>query len=197
MGLNGITSIAAATDGRRPLGALFDIADRVTDGRPYDYGVVVYSRRHAGTAGPVEQPNVCWTATAAHWLSPRPRRASILELGGLLERGADQCVLRRQQWQRVVRDGATRATAGDLPTGARDVHVRPVISGCVLGRRTIPLRPTHRHDAALCGERVLVWGAAVNTDALGTRQALVGLVRTTNGTRGSSRRADRSATLEP
>ena len=45
-----------------PLGALFDIADRVTDGRPYDYGVVTYSRE--GTLvqrGPVEQPNVCWS----------------------------------------------------------------------------------------------------------------------------------------
>jgi hypothetical protein len=27
-----------------PLGALLDIADRITDGRPYDYGVVTYSR---------------------------------------------------------------------------------------------------------------------------------------------------------
>ena len=43
-----------------PLAALLDIADRVTDGRPYDYGVVTYTR-----AGTVEarrvplQPLVC------------------------------------------------------------------------------------------------------------------------------------------
>ena len=43
-----------------PLAALLDIADRITDGRPYDYGVATYSR--AGTAlarGPVVQPDVC------------------------------------------------------------------------------------------------------------------------------------------
>lgn len=43
-----------------PLAALLDIADRITDGRPYDYGVVAYTR-----AGTVEtrrvalQPQVC------------------------------------------------------------------------------------------------------------------------------------------
>src|SRR3989454_9312212 len=43
-----------------PLGALLDIADRVTDGRPYDYAEVTYSR--AGTVvarGPVVPPQVC------------------------------------------------------------------------------------------------------------------------------------------
>jgi len=43
-----------------PLGALLDIADRVTDGRPYDYAQVTYSR--AGTVvarGPVVPPQVC------------------------------------------------------------------------------------------------------------------------------------------
>jgi hypothetical protein len=43
-----------------PLGALLDIADRVTDGRPYDYGVVEYSRGGAVAARrqPVP-PSVC------------------------------------------------------------------------------------------------------------------------------------------
>jgi hypothetical protein len=43
-----------------PLGALLDIADRVTDGRPYDYGVVEYSRGGAMVAGrqPLA-PTVC------------------------------------------------------------------------------------------------------------------------------------------
>jgi len=43
-----------------PLGALLDIADRVTDGRPYDYGVVAYSR--GGTVATRRtplQPTVC------------------------------------------------------------------------------------------------------------------------------------------
>src|SRR6266704_6126949 len=43
-----------------PLAALLDIADRVTDGRPYDYGGVTYSREGAATAlGPPAPPQVC------------------------------------------------------------------------------------------------------------------------------------------
>jgi hypothetical protein len=43
-----------------PLGALLDIADRVTDGRPYDYGVVEYLRGGTMVAGrqPLA-PTVC------------------------------------------------------------------------------------------------------------------------------------------
>ncbi len=44
-----------------PLTALLDIADRVTDGRPYDYGVVAYSREGtvAATRRTPLQPTVC------------------------------------------------------------------------------------------------------------------------------------------
>lgn len=43
-----------------PLGALLDIADRVTDGRPYDYAEVTYSRGGTVVArGPVVPPQVC------------------------------------------------------------------------------------------------------------------------------------------
>ncbi|HEX9216861.1 MAG TPA: hypothetical protein VF864_07770 [Gemmatimonadales bacterium] len=43
-----------------PLGAVLDIADRVTDGRPYDYVAVGYSRDGAATAlGPPAPPQVC------------------------------------------------------------------------------------------------------------------------------------------
>jgi len=43
-----------------PLAALLDIADRVTDGRPYDYGGVKYSRDGAVAAlGVPVQPDVC------------------------------------------------------------------------------------------------------------------------------------------
>lgn len=43
-----------------PLAALLDIAERVTDGRPYTYGVVTYSREGTAVArGPVRQPEVC------------------------------------------------------------------------------------------------------------------------------------------
>jgi hypothetical protein len=43
-----------------PLVALLDIADRVTDGRPYDYGVVTYSREGTVVArGPARPPDVC------------------------------------------------------------------------------------------------------------------------------------------
>jgi hypothetical protein len=43
-----------------PLGALLDIADRVTDGRPYDYGAVTYTRAGTMEARRVPlQPSVC------------------------------------------------------------------------------------------------------------------------------------------
>lgn len=43
-----------------PLAAVLDIAERVTDGRPYAYGVVTYSRDGTAVArGPVRQPDVC------------------------------------------------------------------------------------------------------------------------------------------
>ena len=43
-----------------PLGALLDIADRVTDGRPYDYAAVRYARDGTATAlGPPVPPQVC------------------------------------------------------------------------------------------------------------------------------------------
>ena len=43
-----------------PLGALLDIADRVTDGRPYDYAEATYSRTGTVVArGPVVPPQVC------------------------------------------------------------------------------------------------------------------------------------------
>ncbi|HEV2670778.1 MAG TPA: hypothetical protein VGU74_06785 [Gemmatimonadales bacterium] len=43
-----------------PLAALFDIADRITHGRPYDYGVVTYARDGSVLArGPVQAPDVC------------------------------------------------------------------------------------------------------------------------------------------
>ena len=43
-----------------PLGALLDIADRVTDGRPYDYGGAKYSRDGSVAAlGLPVQPDVC------------------------------------------------------------------------------------------------------------------------------------------
>ena len=51
-----------------PLAALLDIADRVSDGRPYDYGVAAYTRD--GTALERSQPlppDVCWTC-----VRPRP-----------------------------------------------------------------------------------------------------------------------------
>ena len=45
-----------------PLAALLDIAERVTEGRPYDYGQVTYSRGGAVVArGPAVQPDVCFT----------------------------------------------------------------------------------------------------------------------------------------
>lgn len=43
-----------------PLAALLDIAERVTDGRPYAYGVVTYSTEGTAVArGPVRPPEVC------------------------------------------------------------------------------------------------------------------------------------------
>src|SRR6266568_1589843 len=43
-----------------PLAALLEIADRVTDGHPYDYGVVTYSREGTVVArGPLVPPDVC------------------------------------------------------------------------------------------------------------------------------------------
>jgi len=43
-----------------PLAALLDIADRITHGRPYDYGEVTYARDGSVLArGPVQMPDVC------------------------------------------------------------------------------------------------------------------------------------------
>lgn len=43
-----------------PLAALLDIADRITDGRPYDYGVIAYSREGTvSTRRTPLQPDVC------------------------------------------------------------------------------------------------------------------------------------------
>ena len=43
-----------------PLAALFDITDRITHGRPYDYGVATYARDGSAMArGPVQMPDVC------------------------------------------------------------------------------------------------------------------------------------------
>ena len=51
-----------------PLAALLEIADRVTDGRPYDFGEATYGREGVVIArGPVQAPEVCWTCTR-----PRP-----------------------------------------------------------------------------------------------------------------------------
>lgn len=51
-----------------PLAALLEIADRVTDGRPYDFAEATYSREGVVIArGPVEPPQVCWTC-----VRPRP-----------------------------------------------------------------------------------------------------------------------------
>ena len=56
-----------------PLTALLDIADRVTDGRPYDYGQVTYSSRGAVVArGPAVQPDVCFTCYRHASAAPAP-----------------------------------------------------------------------------------------------------------------------------
>jgi hypothetical protein len=53
-------SLLLQPTGGDPLAALLDIADRVTDGRPYEYGVATYARDGAAVArGPVVPPAVC------------------------------------------------------------------------------------------------------------------------------------------
>ena len=61
-----------------PLAALLEIADRVTDGRPYDYAEATYGRDGVVIArGPVEQPQVCWTCTR-----PRPAPPAAIVAAG-------------------------------------------------------------------------------------------------------------------
>jgi len=56
-----------------PLAALLDIADRVTDSRPYDYGQVTYSGRGAVVArGSAVQPDVCLTCYRHAPAAPAP-----------------------------------------------------------------------------------------------------------------------------
>ena len=56
-----------------PLAALLDIADRVTDGRPYDYGQVTYARGGTVVArGPAAQPDVCFTCYRRAAAVPAP-----------------------------------------------------------------------------------------------------------------------------
>lgn len=58
-----------------PLAALLDIADRVTDGRPYDGGQVTYSRGGTVVArGPAVQPDVCFTCYRR--VAPAPAAAT-------------------------------------------------------------------------------------------------------------------------
>lgn len=65
-----------------PLGALLDIADRVTDGRPYDYGGAKYSRDGSVAAlGLPVQPDVCLscvrrTTSVAAAPAPAPTNAA-------------------------------------------------------------------------------------------------------------------------
>ena len=66
-----------------PLGALLDIADRVTDGRPYDYGVVEYLRGGTMVAGrqPLA-PTVCLSCVrhgAAVAAAPAPVPANAVD----------------------------------------------------------------------------------------------------------------------
>jgi len=59
--------------GGDPLAAALDIADRVTDGRPYDYRVAAYSRGGILVArGPVLPPDVCLSC-----VRPGPATATI------------------------------------------------------------------------------------------------------------------------
>lgn len=59
-----------------PLAALLDIADRVTDGRPYDDGQVTYSRGGGVVArGPARQPDVCFTCYRR--VAPAPTPAAV------------------------------------------------------------------------------------------------------------------------
>lgn len=61
-----------------PLAALLEIADRVTDGRPYDFAEATYGRDGVVIArGPVEQPQVCWTCTR-----PRPAPTVVAAAAG-------------------------------------------------------------------------------------------------------------------
>ena len=65
-----------------PLAAILDIAERVTDGRPYDYGEVTYARDGTVLArGPVRQPDVCLSCvrhgTAVAQVSPGPVQNSV------------------------------------------------------------------------------------------------------------------------
>ncbi len=61
-----------------PLAAVLDIAERVTDGRPFAYGVVTYSREGRVVArGPVREPQVCLGC-----VRPVPRVAVAAAPGG-------------------------------------------------------------------------------------------------------------------
>ncbi|MGE5802691.1 MAG: hypothetical protein ACM358_10555 [Gemmatimonadota bacterium] len=56
-----------------PLAALLEIADRVSDGRPYDFAEATYGRDGVVIArGPVEAPQVCWTCAR-----PRPTAVAV------------------------------------------------------------------------------------------------------------------------
>src|SRR6266540_1289684 len=56
-----------------PLAALLDIADRVTDGRPYDHGQATYSRGGTPVArGPAVQPDVCFSCYRHATAAPAP-----------------------------------------------------------------------------------------------------------------------------
>src|SRR5205809_5538772 len=66
-----------------PLGASLDIADRVTDGRPYDYAAVRYARDGTATAlGPPVPPQVCLSCVrrgSAVAIAPAPAPTNAVD----------------------------------------------------------------------------------------------------------------------
>ena len=162
------------------LAALFDIADRITHGRPYDYGVVTYARDGPRTGTDAR----CVPGLRAPRSSRRRSGCGGRELGGLFECVPDERVLWGQQRQRIVYDRALRTAASDLPTSAGHIHVLSAVPRSVLQSVAVTIRPADSDDASGRAERVFYRAAGGRSVAWNAGPASLSDKRETqNGTR--------------
>jgi hypothetical protein len=101
-----------------PLAAMLDIADRVTDGRPYDYGVAPIQEGSLWR-GMVISPTSAWVVSVAAGRSPL-LRLRWPQIRGLLEHLAHEFILRRVERQRFHHGRAACTGASSRSAGSSD-----------------------------------------------------------------------------
>src|SRR6266581_625608 len=146
-----------------PLGAVLDIADRVTDGRPYDYAAVGYSRDGTATAlGPPAPPQVCLSCV---------RRGTPVASASVPTNAVDCSNASLTDSFCGVNSGSVSITSTPppAPMPQQVVYQSPpapvfaparspspsTIRGCRVPHRAAPRRPFHRRAAVAWGPQAL------------------------------------------